>query len=252
MWIASDYTGVYRLNPATNDWEQHLFGAAFTTANYVNDMIRDLGGNLWVATDVSLHFFDGTNWFAIGIHHGSPVEGPTTLATDPNGGIWIGASNGLIHYQDGEWVIHDMSNAPLPANQVHGLDVRADGLLAMTVADYGAPTPFPNGVVLYDGTTWTVYSYGSTPLPHYQLGDVAFDADGDLWVSTVSEGVTEIVLHTDALLGDIDGNGVVDAADLAILLGGWGPCGRGACPSDLDGDGDTDAADLALLLGAWG
>lgn len=40
----------------------------------------------------------------------------------------------------------------------------------------------------------------------------------------------------------------VGAADLAILLGGWGQPGF----TDLDDNGTTDAADLALLLGAWG
>jgi hypothetical protein len=45
---------------------------------------------------------------------------------------------------------------------------------------------------------------------------------------------------------DLDGNGTVNAADLAILLGGWGS-GAG----DIDGDGVTNATDLALLLSAW-
>ncbi|MFO0829798.1 MAG: hypothetical protein U0572_16780 [Phycisphaerales bacterium] len=48
-------------------------------------------------------------------------------------------------------------------------------------------------------------------------------------------------------VGDIDGNGVTNAADLGILLGGWGS--RGA--TDLNGDGTTDGADLGLLLGCW-
>jgi hypothetical protein len=47
--------------------------------------------------------------------------------------------------------------------------------------------------------------------------------------------------------GDLDGNGSVGPADLAILLGGWGQPG----PTDLDGDGTTGPADLAILLGAW-
>lgn len=49
-------------------------------------------------------------------------------------------------------------------------------------------------------------------------------------------------------LGDLDGNGAVDAADLAILLGGWGGTGLG----DLDQSGVIDGGDLARLLGAWG
>lgn len=46
---------------------------------------------------------------------------------------------------------------------------------------------------------------------------------------------------------DLDGNGTVGAADLAIQLGQWGGPGSG----DLDGNGTVGAADLALLLGAW-
>jgi hypothetical protein len=49
------------------------------------------------------------------------------------------------------------------------------------------------------------------------------------------------------LLGDLNGDDIVDAADLAILLGAWG----GAGAADLDASGAVDAADLALLLGAW-
>ncbi len=51
---------------------------------------------------------------------------------------------------------------------------------------------------------------------------------------------------------DLDGNGSVNAADLAILLGAWtGSGGSGGGDADLDGDGDVDASDLAILLGAW-
>jgi len=49
---------------------------------------------------------------------------------------------------------------------------------------------------------------------------------------------------------DLDGDGAVDAADLAIVLGAWGS-GAGSA-ADLDGDGAVDAQDLAVLLGAWG
>jgi len=52
---------------------------------------------------------------------------------------------------------------------------------------------------------------------------------------------------------DLDGNGMVNGADLAILLGAWGDCGDcGSCPADLDGDCVVGGADLAVLLGAWG
>ena len=47
---------------------------------------------------------------------------------------------------------------------------------------------------------------------------------------------------------DLDHNGVVNGADLGLLLSNWGGSGTG----DLNGDGTVDGADLGLLLSAWG
>lgn len=50
-------------------------------------------------------------------------------------------------------------------------------------------------------------------------------------------------------LGDVNGDGDVDGADLGEMLGAWGT----AAPEyDLNGDGAVDGADLGELLGAWG
>ena len=48
--------------------------------------------------------------------------------------------------------------------------------------------------------------------------------------------------------GDVNGDGVVDGADLGLMLAGWNAPGEG----DLNGDGVVDGADLGLLLAAWG
>jgi hypothetical protein len=49
---------------------------------------------------------------------------------------------------------------------------------------------------------------------------------------------------------DLTGDGAVNAADLALLLGAWGSCGD--CSADYDCSGTVDAADLSMLLGGWG
>ena len=46
---------------------------------------------------------------------------------------------------------------------------------------------------------------------------------------------------------DLNGDGVINGADLGLLLGAWGTASR-----DINGDGIVDGADLGLLLGAWG
>ena len=71
---------------------------------------------------------------------------------------------------------------------------------------------------------------------------------------------------------DLNCDGQVDAFDLAVLLGSWGPCEEpckpgspldicpapssgdppATCPADLNGDCVVEAFDLAILLGSWG
>jgi len=47
---------------------------------------------------------------------------------------------------------------------------------------------------------------------------------------------------------DLNGDNVVDGADLGTLLSAWG----GPGPADFNGDGVVDGADLGTLLSAWG
>jgi hypothetical protein len=55
----------------------------------------------------------------------------------------------------------------------------------------------------------------------------------------------------DDCLGDIDCNGVVNGADLGLLVASWGPAPTGLA-SDTNADGIVDGADLGLLLVGWG
>lgn len=47
---------------------------------------------------------------------------------------------------------------------------------------------------------------------------------------------------------DLNNDGVVNGADLGLLLGNWNNAGVG----DIDGSGTVNGADLGLLLGGWG
>jgi hypothetical protein len=47
---------------------------------------------------------------------------------------------------------------------------------------------------------------------------------------------------------DLNGDGVVNGADLGILLAAWGGSGTG----DLNGDGTINGADIGILLANWG
>jgi len=82
------------------------------------------------------------------------------------------------------------------------------------------------------------------PLGHYMLFAMVDDIPSS----------AQIVNVLPRIAGDIDGDGVVNAADLAALLGAWGSCAAPCpptCAADLNGDCSVDGPDLAIVLGNW-
>jgi formylglycine-generating enzyme required for sulfatase activity len=52
--------------------------------------------------------------------------------------------------------------------------------------------------------------------------------------------------------GDITGNGLVNGADLGLVLAAWGSDGTDEPGSDINADGLVNGADLAFVIGAFG
>ncbi|MFZ9690819.1 MAG: dockerin type I domain-containing protein [Phycisphaerales bacterium] len=113
----------------------------------------------------------------------------------------------------------------------------------------GAEDPTTYDPILPPGVTFADVLAGvdaitfTTLEPGYFFGFTDFDLRLD--------NIT--IERTAAAPADLNGDGVVDGADLAILLAAWGPCPpKGSCQADFDGNGVVDGADLTTLLAAWG
>ncbi len=112
-------------------------------------------------------------------------------------------------------------NDPLNPPQIGFFDTRPE---------VATPSPF-----VFDGA-WSVF-------PFFPSGNVI--------VSDINRGL--FVLDPSQALfvpspADLNGDGFVNASDLAALLSQWGTAGS----ADLDASGTVDAADLAALLASWG
>ena len=95
---------------------------------------------------------------------------------------------------------------------------------------------------LVDGSLLTI------GLNTYRLAyvDPAFDPSNPTMV-------TLTVVGSDSCVADLTHDGMVDGADLSILLQDWGTCPpKGGCPADFNQDGMVDGADLSILLEEWG
>jgi len=98
------------------------------------------------------------------------------------------------------------------------------------------------------------------PSPFNNNGSVnGISADGNAIIGTTLDPDTlepsgwVAILTGGGTSPDLNGDGVVDGADLGILLAAWGDCpAEGDCPADLNGDGVVDGEDLGALLSAWG
>ena len=55
----------------------------------------------------------------------------------------------------------------------------------------------------------------------------------------------------DSCPADLNNDGIVNGADISIMLGFWGLNGK-PVDADINGDGLVDGADLAMLLSSWG
>ena len=109
------------------------------------------------------------------------------------------------------------------------------------------------------GVSWNAVAFGTADDGYYswQVPDlstsfgvlrvVAFDNDGN---AGSDQGDGFFSINGTQIAGDVNGDGVVDVADLLSIVDSWGVCGI-FCPADLNGDGLVTVVDLLIVLDSW-
>ena len=113
------------------------------------------------------------------------------------------------------------------------------------------------------------FTEGVETIAAYSGNDVA--ATGPTWARAASCNVPEYVPVEDVgypewqfvqwvrgdtvqfVVGDVNGDGIVDGIDVTLLLESWGACADAPslCPADLNGDGEVGINDFLVLLANW-
>lgn len=151
-------------------------------------------------------------------------------------------------------------------------NVLADGLCPTMGWVDAPPYSQTNGVIATDPNTpvdpaWTAASLSGKT--YDELVDIYDGSAGGAGVDLASVGLTQAIavrilvptgfhpnveidavarVHTTGNPADIDGNGLINGADLAIVLSAFGTASSGA---DIDGNGIVNGSDLAAVLAGW-
>jgi len=188
---------------------------------YVGGNFVTIGG---VAATSRIAKWNGAQWFPVGGGMG--------------GGQFFGVS-ALEVFDDGLGVG--------PALYASGGFTTAGGVAAGGLAKWSGGAWSPLGSGIYGVNALAVFDDGSG-------GGQALFAGGGFATSPGGDSyLAKWGCEVDAPCApaDLNCDGAVDGNDLAIVLGGWGPCGS-QCIADINDDGIVDGNDLAIVLGAWG
>ncbi|MBM4112178.1 MAG: hypothetical protein FJ253_02215 [Phycisphaerae bacterium] len=117
-------------------------------------------------------------------------------------------------------------------------DVTLDGTLTVQLRNGFVPASDQ----VFKFLTWTGSRSGEFDFVSTCDGAEIHYGANAAWITFTGKG---------GMLGDLDGNGVVDGSDLGLLLGQWGDCDDPCCIADLNDDGVIDGDDLGILLGQW-
>jgi hypothetical protein len=138
----------------------------------------------------------------------------------------------------GEW---DVDNGAL-VNGAYAITDAGDGRAVLVTGPNSGSTI--NGFRLTNGYTERTYRVYPADAPQATALVIAppssTDANGNL-----------VPDECELSPADLNGDGIVNGADLSALLGSWGAC-TGTCAADINDDGSVGAADLAILLNLWG
>jgi len=156
--------------------------------------------NLWIGFRGGpwLTKYDGQRWLNYDSTN-SPFSRTlvSCLRIDRNNNLWIGA-RGLVKLDGANWTVYTTQNTPLTSNAIYDIEFDKTGNLwcglgfVVNYDDESNPTVFEGGLARFDGHNWLIYNASDSELPYNNVGRIAFDSEGVMWLATWHPGIAGI------------------------------------------------------------
>ncbi len=179
-WIGTQSYGLVCLD--AGGWHAYTKASEVLRSDQLQDIVSCPDQRVWIATTLGLLVTDGEQWQ----DRSDAVESKSlsSLACDPQGGIWFGYYGGVGHLDATGTVTWygaaDMGTGKY-VDQVKDIALADDGRLWVVTA---------NSVAVLKGTRWTVYEQGHGFSKLYYFETIAVDHDGHPWAGMTDGLVT--------------------------------------------------------------
>ncbi|WP_186441710.1 two-component regulator propeller domain-containing protein [Desulfamplus magnetovallimortis] len=179
--------------------------------NYVNSIILDGSGGIWVGTSNGLAKMTTQGSFELfyDSSSGLPDNLVYSLLSDGSGDIWVGTSGGLAHMTNqGIWEIFDSLNSDLPDNHVNSVISDGSGGIWMGTSGGLAHMTNQGSVEVLDSS--------NSDLPDNWVYSLASDGSGGIWVGTAG-GLARMTNQGNFEVFDISSSGLPDNCVNALV-----------------------------------
>jgi len=182
LWIGTESGGLNRFS--NGKFNSHRIKDGFSSEN-ITSLFEDLEGNLWIGTDGG-----GLNLFRDGKFHvfdradGLKSEIIKSIYQDPSGKIWLGTPNGLHLFKDGKFEAYQIYDTELSGSDMVlalSSDKEGDLLVATSIGYVYRMKNDKFEKIIFDKAEHSK-----------RVSSFLYDLDGNLWITTFSDGVKSI------------------------------------------------------------
>jgi ligand-binding sensor domain-containing protein len=165
------YTGTY--------WAYYNTNTGSLSSNYVWDICFDEISSGWFATSDGVRRHLGTLWSQIDTSNSGLTAKPYNDQVQTQDGVhWIAGFDGLFRFDGQTW-----SKLTIPGSDQEILDIDLDSSGTLWMA-----TRY-SGVIAYDGTAFTDYTFSNSSLPGNNIRSLAVDSQDRVWIAMQSLGL---------------------------------------------------------------
>jgi ligand-binding sensor domain-containing protein len=171
-WIGYLYGGVQKFNSLPGQFYDSGQCAP------VSDFLFDDQNRVWVGTwiDAGLKVLQNNNFISINTSNSGLISNATVgVAFGQNDAIWFSTREGISRFYNNVW-----SNFQ---NGGYIFSINSDNIGNVWAGDYY------QGLLKYNGSSWTVYAAGTTGLPSNRVYEIRYDEFNNIWLACDGGGL---------------------------------------------------------------